>query len=51
MNEYKIGDKVKILSPFDDHFPGEFTIAELHEEYVIFEEIESAFDYIFIERV
>jgi hypothetical protein len=50
MNEYKIGDKVKILDPFGDHFPEIYTISEIHDEFIRLEEHESAFDYIFIER-
>lgn len=49
--EYSIGDKVKILPPFEAHFPGEFTIKELHPEFVLLEELESAFAYMFIKKV
>ena len=51
MEDYKIGDKIILIDPFSDHLPGEFTIKETRPEFVLLEEIDSAFSYIFIKKV
>lgn len=50
---YAIQDKVRIKPPFAEAFPSEYTIKEvfIEETYVILEEIESAFDFTYIEKV
>ncbi len=45
----KAGDKVRLLPPWDEFWPGVHTISEVQAEVVYLEGIEGAFDPVFVE--
>lgn len=48
-----VGDRVRILPPFDQAFPGEYEVAEINQAdtWVKLEGEESAFDFRFVEVI
>lgn len=48
----RIGDMVKVLPPFSVSFPGLYEVLYVDEEhtFVLLDGIESAFDFIYVEK-
>jgi hypothetical protein len=49
----QLGDRVRILPPFDQAFPGDYTVTEINQEdtWVRVDNEESAFDFVYVEVI